>query len=256
MGLKLCMFAYVLIKDLCCRALLLHSLLNRDPRVESWPARLLSAGSYHSAPLLAPCVFSALEQIKFCMLPCQQILQTLMCRWTHKHTLVHTSSMHSGILIFRCANAHVYHVEDLHFCTISRQIHTLFPKRLITHKSCHNASLPTHYAFKSSPLPFIDSNLRIVLEFWHLLILNLLTPGGPELNINPGIYRSTYKENIPKTPWIVAIHAHKRDSKWSVRAQWLIEISAATKLCILRNHLIGDVVSTSSSGSEAGVRGC
>lgn len=124
--------------------------------------------------------------------------------------------MHSGILIFICVNAHVYLVEDLHCCSISRQIHTHLPKQLITHISCHDASLPTHYAFKSSPLPFIDSNLRIVLEFWHLLILNLLTPGGPELNITPGIYLNTYKENIPKTPWIVAIHAHKRDSKWSV----------------------------------------
>lgn len=67
--------------------------------------------------------------------------------------------------------------------------------------------LPTHYTFKSSPLAFIDSNLRIVLEFWHLLILNLLTPGGPDLNITSAAYLNTYNENIPKTPWIVAIHA-------------------------------------------------
>lgn len=141
-----------------------------------------------------------------------------MCRWTHtlKHTLLHRSGMYLGILIFRCVNAHVYHVEDLHFCTVSWQIHTHFPKQLITHKSCHNTTLPTHYTFKSSSSLFIDSNLRIVLEFWHLLILNLLTPGRPELNITTGIYLNTYKENIPQTPWIVAIHAHKRDSNWSV----------------------------------------
>lgn len=128
-------------------------------------ASLLSAGSYHSAALLAPCVFSALEQIKCCMLRCQQILQTLMCGWTHKHALVHTSGTHSGILIFRCANAFVYHVEDLHFCAITGQTDAHFPEQLITHKSRHNAPMPTHYGFKSSPLPFIDSNLRIVLEF-------------------------------------------------------------------------------------------
>lgn len=182
------------------------------------------------------------------MLPCQQILQTLMCRWTHKHTLVHTSSKHSGILIYRRVNAHV---KDLHFCAISRQIQTQFPKQLITHKSCHNVSLLTHYAFKSSPLLFIDSNLRIVLEFWHLLILNLLTPRGPELNINPGIYLNTYKENILKAPWIVAIHSHKRDSKshWAW-AQRLVTHQNICSSSIWENHLIGDFVSTSTG------RGC
>ncbi len=89
----------------------LNAKLNHEPRVKFWLARVLSAGSYHSTPLLAPCVFSVLEQIKCCVLPCQQILQTLMCRWTHKHaqkhTLVHISGMHSGILIFRRVNAHV-----------------------------------------------------------------------------------------------------------------------------------------------------
>lgn len=101
----------------------------------------------------------------------------------------------------------------LYFCAISRRIRTHFHRELIIHKSCHNASLPTYYTFKSGPCTFIDSNLRIVLEFWHLLILNLLTPGGPELYITPGIYLNTYKENIPKAPWIVAIHAYRRDSK-------------------------------------------
>lgn len=113
-----------------------------------------------------------------------------------------------------CACMCMY-VADLHFCTISWQIHTHFPKHFITRISCYNSPLPTCYAFKSSPLPFIDSNLRIVLEFWHLLILNLLTPGRHELNITPGVYLNTYKKNIPKTPWIVAIHAHKRDWMWN-----------------------------------------
>lgn len=65
------------------------------PGLNPGSASLLSAGSYHSAPLLAPCVFSALEQIKCCMLRCQQILQTLMCRWTHKHARKHTHT-HTG----------------------------------------------------------------------------------------------------------------------------------------------------------------
>lgn len=60
------------------------------PGLNPGSASFLSAGSYHSAPLLAPCVFSALEQIKCCMLRCQQILQTLMCRWTHKYARKHT----------------------------------------------------------------------------------------------------------------------------------------------------------------------
>lgn len=111
-----------------------------------------------------------------------------------------------------CACMCMY-VADLHLYTILWQIHTHFPKHFITPISCYNSPLPARYAFKSSPLPFIDSNLRIVLEFWHLLILNLLTPGRHELNITPGVYLNNYKKppNIPKTPWIVPIHAHKRD---------------------------------------------
>lgn len=161
------------------------------------------------------------------------------------------SGVRSGILTFRRVNAHVYHVEDLHFCAVRRQIHTqLSPEQLITHKSRRNASVPTRYTFKSSPLPFIDSNLRIVLEFWHLLILNLLTPGGPGLNITPGIYLNAYKENIPKTPWIVAIHAHKRDSKGGVcftRAHQLVThqniCSDEAESCIRENHRTGGFIS-------------
>lgn len=159
-------------------------------------------------------------------------------------------------------------------CTMSKiytfvlhtgQIHTHSPKQLITHKSCHNTSLPTHYAFKSSPLPFIDSNLRIELEFWHLLILNLLTPGGPELNITPGIYLNTYKENIPKTPWIVAIHAHKRDSKRSAlgpgaatrdSSEYLQRSSDKAELWIWVNNLISDVVSTEARDGRAQTVNC
>lgn len=96
----------------------------------------------------------------------QMDAQTRAKTHTHTHTPVHMSGVHAGILTFRRVNAHVYHVEDLHFCAVRRQIHTqLSPERLITHKSRRNASMPTRYAFKSGPLPFIDSNLRIVLEF-------------------------------------------------------------------------------------------
>lgn len=70
--------------------------LNYDGRVEFWPARLLSAGSYRSAASPAPCVFSVLEQIKCCMLPCQQILRTLMCRWTQAKA--HTGSYNWHVL--------------------------------------------------------------------------------------------------------------------------------------------------------------
>jgi len=68
----------------------------------------------------------------------------------------------SGILIFRCANAHVDHGEDLHFCTISRKDSRAAYRTRVT---LREASPPTRCAFKSGPLPFIDSNLRIVLEF-------------------------------------------------------------------------------------------
>lgn len=119
--------------------------------------------------------------------------------------------MYSGVLVFWCVNARV-HNRDLHFCTTLRRFHTPFPKQLITHKSSNNLPSPTHYTFKSSSSLFIDSNLRIVLEFRHPLILNLLTPEEPELNITPGIYLNTYKENISQTPWIVAIHAHNINS--------------------------------------------
>lgn len=69
------------------------------------------------------------------------------------------------------------------------------------------ASLSTHYSFKASSLLFTDSNLRIVLVLWRLLILNLLTPGGPELNITPGIYLNACRKTFPKL-WKVVIHAH------------------------------------------------
>lgn len=125
-----------------------------------------------------------------------------------------------------------------------------FPKHPITHKSCIYY-LPVHCTFKSSPWAFIDSNLRIVLEFWHLLILNLLTPGGPDLNITLGVYLNTYKESIPKTPWIAAIHAHWRDSKqkvFSLDAAWLIKIPASKRrvMYLGESFDIGDFLSMST----------
>lgn len=128
-----------------------------------------------------------------------------------------------------------------------------FPKHPIAHKSCIYY-LPVRCTFKSSPWAFIDSNLRIELEFWHLLILNLLTPGGPDLNITLGVYLNTYKESIPKTPWIVAIHARWGDSKqkvFSLDAAWLIRIPAwskrwAAEVVDRGDHLIGAFLSTST----------
>lgn len=167
--------------------------LNPDPGVEPWFGQLPFSGLISQRSLAsAMCFFSPwankMLHASLSTDPTNTNVQmdAQIRAKTHTHTLVHMSGVRSGILTFRRVNAHVYHVEDLHFCAVRTQIHTqLSPKRLITHKTRRNASVPTHYSFKSGPLPFIDSNLRIVLEFWHLLILNLLTPGGPELNITP-----------------------------------------------------------------------
>lgn len=124
----------------------------------------------------------------------------------------------------------------MHMCTIWK----IYTFKLYQDKSTHVSQasyhtqarqqrLPSRYTFKSSPLAFIDSNLRIVLEFWHLLILNLLTPGGPDLNITSGTYLNTHKENIPKTPWIAAIHAQKQRFNVECASQRLAAARSASR---------------------------